>query len=179
MISARPGIDSKAPARCPTNNSTSLCQRYPVFASSRIGFRDNWTMIVAMVAMRVMKPAVDDVVDMIPVGDRLMPAPWAVYMGFVMSHRLASIGIGIRDLQAMLVVVITVFVMHMPVMQVIDVAVMLDLGVPAMLTMLMIVVLMDLAISASHRHLRYHRISTVKVYAQNRCRRLVDIGKIG
>jgi hypothetical protein len=42
--------------------------------------RDQWAVIVAVVAMRVMKMAGDVIIDVVAVRDRLVPAAWAVHM---------------------------------------------------------------------------------------------------
>jgi len=55
-------------------------------------------MIVAMVAVRVMKMPVDQVVHVIPMGHRLMPASRSVHMALVVSAAVmlgcAPVGIG-------------------------------------------------------------------------------------
>jgi hypothetical protein len=98
--------------------------------------------------------AVDQVVDMIPVRNRLVSAVRPVHVfGFVaaaLMRRRTVIGVGRSHRNGMLVDVVTVRMMEMTVVQVIDVTIVLDRGVPAAGAMLMIVVRVFLA---AHRSL--------------------------
>ncbi len=86
---------------------------------------------------------------MVPVGNRFVTAAGAVDMSrFVacqgMSGR-ANIGILVIDLEAMLVDVISVRIMEMPIMQVVNVALMLDRGVTATGAMGVVVTFVNVA----------------------------------
>lgn len=108
-------------------------------------------MVVAMVTVWVVKSSVDDVVDMVTMGNRLVSATGAVDMRIVMPDRLTLVGIRVTDVETVLIVVIAVFMMHVPVMQVVSVAVMDDFRVATVFAVHMIVMLMDFAFIASHR----------------------------
>jgi hypothetical protein len=83
-------------------------------------------MIVAMVAVRVMKMPSDQVVHVIPVGHSFMSASWSMHMGPVVRAaavlRCAPIGICLRYFNLVFIDVITVHMVQMPIMQVINVA---------------------------------------------------------
>jgi len=80
--------------------------------------------------MRMMKVPVHQIVDMIAVRNRLVPAMRTVLVaGFVPRAFMASraiVGIGGVDPNYMLVVVIIVMVMQMAVVQVVDVAIVVN-----------------------------------------------------
>lgn len=98
-----------------------------------------------MIAVRMVQVPVDQVIDVIPVWDRLMAAPRAVLMAGVMSGarvRRAGGRIRCRHFQHALVVVPFVRLMKMAVVQVVDVISMLDRGVTTTGTMLMRMILM-------------------------------------
>lgn len=103
-----------------------------------------------MVTMRVVQVAVHQVVHMVAVRHGLVAATGAVYVVGGVSGALvlgcAALGIILVDRQYVLVDMIAVHVMQVPVMQVIDVAVVLDGGMPAAGAVLMIMVMMLFAI---------------------------------
>jgi hypothetical protein len=90
-------------------------------------------MIVAMVAVRMMQAPANDVVHVVSVGDGLVPAVWAVHMAArlaVGDAPLAAVGVGLADLDHVLIVVHLaihlVRVVQMAVMQVVEVVTMAD-----------------------------------------------------
>ena len=96
-------------------------------------------MIVAVITVRMVQPAVDEVVDMVAMRHRFMSASWTMRMCAV-DLRRAVHRIGAIDRDDMFVDVILVHVVEMAIVQIIDVAVMANRGVPAIRAMLMGVV---------------------------------------
>jgi hypothetical protein len=99
------------------------------------------TVVVAVLAVRVVEVIADQVVDMIAVGHLLVPARRAMPVrGLVLAAvvlRGAADGVGVVDLQDVLVDVIAVRMVQVSVMQVVDVTVVLHGGMPAGGTVLM------------------------------------------
>ena len=106
-------------------------------------------MIVAMIAVRMMQPALHQIVDMVAMRHRFVSAVWTVHVRAVDLRRAAR-GIGSADRDHMLVDVVLVHVVEMAVMKIVDMAVMADRGVPAIGTMLMRVVGMVLLGAGGH-----------------------------
>ncbi len=77
-----------------------------------------------MVAVRMVKVAIDEIVDMVAMRDRLMPASRPVHMTWLVSGatvvRRATIRILGRHFYDVLVYVIGMRVVHVPVVQVVD-----------------------------------------------------------
>ena len=77
-------------------------------------------VIITVIPMGVVEVAIHQIIDVITVGDRLMPAPGAVDMIRIMSLTLvvrgATIRVGVADLDHMLVDMVLVRVMKMTVM---------------------------------------------------------------
>ena len=107
-------------------------------------------MVVAVVAVGVVEPAIDDVVGVVTVRDRLVSAARPVDVTIFMRDRLASAGILFVHLQAMLVIVVFMFVVHVAIMQVVDVVSVFDLGVAAVFTVLVVVTFMLSTFFVSH-----------------------------
>ena len=86
-----------------------------------------------MVAMRVMKTPVNEVIQVIPVGHALVAAAFAVQMtaGMPLGHGRAAVRIPRGDLDAALVHVVAVHCVQAAVVQVIDVVAVTDGRVPA------------------------------------------------
>lgn len=103
-------------------------------AASASGQRDR-AMIVAMVAVRMMQVTADQIVDMVAVRHGLVAAAWAVHMLPVVATAAvagrATFGIGRADRDHMLVDAVAMRVVQMTILQVIDMAVVLDRGVAA------------------------------------------------
>ena len=88
-------------------------------------------MVVAVVSVLVMQAAVDDVVDVIAVRYGFMAATFAVNVAVAGVNRMATVRIGFIDAQGVLVVVAVVFMVQVAVVQIIDVAFVLDGSVAA------------------------------------------------
>ena len=99
-----------------------------------------------MIAVGMMKVPVHKVVDMIAVGYRGMPAARAVNMVLVVALAVvggASVRIGLRDLDGVLIVVVAMGTMKVPVVQIPHVVSMLYSQVAAVRAVLVVVVFMD------------------------------------
>ncbi|WP_290783870.1 hypothetical protein [Halomonas sp.] len=128
------------------------------YGDSRSVHHLDGAVIVTVIPMGVMEVAIHQVIDVITVGDRLMATPGAVDMVGVMALTLmlrgAAVRIGITDADHVFVDMVLVRVMKMAVMQIVDVAIVLDGGVTAAWTMFVIVMGMNLA---GHGNLRSGR----------------------
>jgi hypothetical protein len=94
-------------------------------------------VIVAMVAMRMMQPAIDQIVKMVAMGDRFMAAAGSVGVPAAARFGSAVHGVRVADLDHMLVDVAFMRVMQMAVLQVIDMIPMANGNVSAVRAMLM------------------------------------------
>jgi len=99
-------------------------------------------MVIAVIGMRVVQHAVDQVVGMVAVRDCGMAATVAVHVVVLVVYRPAGIGVGVPDLQAALVNMSFVVVMHVAVVQIVDVSVVADRRMAAIRSMGVIVSLM-------------------------------------
>jgi hypothetical protein len=106
-----------------------------------------WAVVVAVIAVRVMKVAADTVVCVIAVRNRLMAAAGTVDMARLMATatmaRCAAVRILARHFNHVLVDVTFVRVVEVTIMQVVDVAAVTDGGVAAARPMLVSMVGMD------------------------------------
>lgn len=104
-------------------------------------------MIVAVVAVRMVQVALDEVVHVVTVGHGFVAAARAVLVvggvALAVVRRSARFGILRADLDRMLVIVALVGVMEVAVVQIVDVTVVFDGSVPAAGAVDMLVVLMD------------------------------------
>ncbi|AOJ35023.1 hypothetical protein WJ16_26085 [Burkholderia metallica] len=109
-------------------------------------------MVVAMIAVRVMEMAVDQVVDVIAVRYLLVPAAGAVDMARLMAAatRRALVRIVCTDLDRVLVDMIAMRMMQMAIVQIVDVVAVLDCGVSAARAMLMVMVSMVRFVAWAH-----------------------------
>ena len=114
-------------------------------------------MIIAMVAVRMMQPAVNDVVNMIPVRHRFMAASGTVHVTVFLAAGesvLAAVRVGLADRDDVLVVVDEavdlVRMVEMAIVQIVDVVVVAQGLVSAARAVAMIVVGMGMAVLA-HR----------------------------
>jgi choline-glycine betaine transporter len=107
-------------------------------------------VIVAVITVRMVQPAVDEVVDMIAMRHRFMSASWTMRM-CAMDLRRAVHRIGAIDRDDMFVDVILVHVVEMAIVQIVHVAVMANRGVPACRAMLVSVVGMVFLGAVGHR----------------------------
>jgi hypothetical protein len=105
-------------------------------------------VIVAVIAVRMMEPAVNQIIDMIAMRDGFVPAIGAVLVRAASLRRAAHRVFGI-DRDHMLIDVIVMHVMKVAVVNVIHMTIMLDCGVPAVRAVLMGVVRM-MHLVASH-----------------------------
>ena len=96
-------------------------------------------MIVAMIAVRMVQPAVYEIVDVVTMRHRFMSAVWTVCVRAV-DLRRAFHGICGVNCGHMFVHVIPVHMVEMAVVKIIHMAVMANRGVPAFRAMLMSVV---------------------------------------
>lgn len=113
--------------------------------SGRLGGFDG-TVIIAMVAVRMMEMAIDEVVGVIAVGNLGMAAIGAMDVRLVVFPagvvRGASGGIGSRDAYGMFLDAALAHVVEMAVVEIIDMAVVVDADVAATGSVLMIVGMM-------------------------------------
>ena len=83
------------------------------------------TVVITVVTMGVVQVAIDDVVDVIPVGHSLMTASWSVYVVFIMTCAgvigRAGVWIFLIHVKAVLIYVVSMHVMKMAVMNIVDV----------------------------------------------------------
>ena len=103
-----------------------------------------------MIAVRMVQPAVYEIVDMVTMRHRFMSAVWTVCVRAV-DLRRAVHGICGADRDDMFVHVILVHMMEMAVVKIIQMAVMANRGVPAFRAMLMSVVGMVFLGACGHR----------------------------
>jgi hypothetical protein len=96
-------------------------------------------MIIAMITVRMMQPAVYEIVDMVTMRHRFMSAVWTVCVRAV-NLRRALHGICCVDSDDMFVHVILVHMVKMAVVKIVNMAVMANRSVPAIRSMLMSVV---------------------------------------
>lgn len=97
-----------------------------------------------------MQSAIDYVVGMVSMRNSLVTAARAMDMAIVMLNRLALVWIRFSNLQMMLVIVIAMFVVHVAVMQVVDMISMLDFGVTTVLAVDMRMILMNYTVFVCH-----------------------------
>jgi len=104
-------------------------------------------MVVAVRAVAVVEVARHEMVGVVAVGNHFVPATCPVLVRRIMSvtamRRGAGVGIRARNLDHVLVDVALVRVMHMPVVQVVDVARVLHLRMRAVRTVRMLVLFMN------------------------------------
>jgi hypothetical protein len=101
-------------------------------------------VVVAVVAMRVVQVAVDQIVDVIAVRHRLMSATGPMLVSRLMAFAAvlgrAAVGIGCRHFDHVLVDMVCVWVMQMPIVQVIDMITVAHGGMAAVLAVRMCVI---------------------------------------
>ena len=111
-------------------------------------------MIVAMVAVRVMKVAADPIIDVIPVRDRLMAAAGAMDMARLMAAasmiRGAPVGVFGRHLDHVLIDMVLMRVMEVAVMQIVGMAAVLHGGVATVRSMAVSMVRMGWGGASGH-----------------------------
>ena len=85
-----------------------------------------WPVIVAMVPMRVMKAAVNEVIDMVSMRNRLVAAAWAVTVSITANLGCAFDGVGTADVDDVLVDLSVTGMMQAAVMKVVNVVAVAD-----------------------------------------------------
>lgn len=104
----------------------------------------NRTVVIAVIAVRMMKVAVDQIVDVITMRYRFVsaarPVDMARIMGATVMVGCTLVRVLCADLKPVLVYMIGMRMMQVPVMEVIDVIAMFDGRVPAVRAVLMVVV---------------------------------------
>jgi hypothetical protein len=110
---------------------------------------DRRSVIVAMIAMRVMQPAVDQIVEVIAMRHRFVPASRAMDMAASMEGLAltggAVGGVGRTDLDGMFVDMVAMHVVQMPIVKIVDMIAMPDRNVAAAWAVPMGVVGVDIA----------------------------------
>lgn len=106
-------------------------------------------MIIAMITVRMVQPAVDEIIDMVTMRHLFMSAVWTVRVRAV-DFRRAVHGICSVDRDGMFVHVILVHMMEMAVVKIIHMAVMANRGVSAFRAVLMSVVGMVFLCACGH-----------------------------
>jgi hypothetical protein len=118
---------------------------------SNLGELDR-TVVVAVVAMRVVEVSIDEIVDVVTVRHGFVPASGAVnVVGVVPSTVVVRSAIGwvfVGHFEAVLVDMVAVWVMQVTVVKVIDVVSVDDRGVPAVFTVDVIVIVVLRAVVA-------------------------------
>jgi hypothetical protein len=99
-------------------------------------------VVVAVIAVRMVQVAVDEIVDVMPMRHRFMAAPGSVNVARLVAAaaRRALVRILGAHFELVLVYVIGVRMMQMTIMQIINVTVVLDRSMPTVRAMLMVVV---------------------------------------
>lgn len=99
------------------------------------------TVIVAMIAMGVMQAAIDEIVDVVAMRDRLMATARTMDMAGLMARaglaRRAVIRIGRADLDHMLVDMVPMHVMEVAIVEIVHMVAMADAGMATVRAMLM------------------------------------------
>ena len=115
-------------------------------------------MIVAMVAVRMMQMPVDQIVDVVSVRHRLVPAPRTMNVPRLVSAALVTgrtrVRILRRNLDRVLIDMPVMHVMQMTVVKIVDMIAMLESRVPASGTVLMGVIGVMRQFAVGHRRLR-------------------------
>jgi hypothetical protein len=101
-------------------------------------------MVVAVVAVRMVQVAVDEIIDVIPMRHGFVTARRAMDVARLMTAtvvtRCTLVGVFRSDCERMLVYMVAVHMMQMTVVQIVDVIVVLDCRVPTVRAVLMVVV---------------------------------------
>jgi hypothetical protein len=119
-------------------------------------------VVVAVIAVRMVQVAIDEIIDVVPMRHGFVTARRAVNVARLMAAtvviRSALVGIFRIDRERMLVDVIAVHVMQMAVVQIVDMIVVLDRRMPTVRAVLMVVIgVMRFAAGGAHAVLLIHR----------------------
>jgi hypothetical protein len=114
-------------------------------------------VVVAVVAVRVMKMAVDQVIDVIPMRYRFVPTAWPVDVARIVPTAVwrTLVRVFCADVDPMFVYMIAMRMVQMSIMQIVDVVIMLDRGMSAPRAMLMVVVSMMGFVARAHAFLLF------------------------
>lgn len=92
-------------------------------------------MVVAMAGVHMVQPAVDQIIEVIPVRHGLVPAARPVHMPATVQRHGAAIRVCIADRDHMLVHMVAVHMVQMAVVQIVHMALMKDSGMAAVAAM--------------------------------------------
>jgi hypothetical protein len=126
--------------------SRGMIASIDLFLASRLGAnslllgRLNGPMVVAMIAVRMMQPSVHEVIDVVAVRDTFVTAPRAVRMSRTSHVRRALRRVCLADRQHMLIDVVDMHVVQVAVMQIVDVSIVAERGMPAIRVVLVMVI---------------------------------------
>lgn len=116
-----------------------------------------WTVVIAMVAVLVMKAPCNQIVDMVTMRHGFMAAVRAVDMAMIVANtvldRTAAIGVVTIHFDDMFINVIAMGMMEVSIMQVVDMVAMLDGHMAAAGAVFMVVVIMMGKIAIAHGEL--------------------------
>jgi hypothetical protein len=136
----------------------------------------HWPMVVAVVAVRMVQSAVDQIIEVVAVGHLLVPAVLVLALA---SDRSADGRVGLAHFEFALVVVAGVFAMHVAIVQEIDVAVVLDASVAAMFAVGVRVVVVVLAVHIRSPWLKGQINPTLSFYSCDRLSQLLNLKRLG
>jgi hypothetical protein len=92
-------------------------------------------MIIAMVAVRMMELAIDEVIDVVAVRHGLVAAAWTVFVFRIMPRLvgevLTPVGIRLRDRKDVVLLLVAFLMTKMTILQEIDVTIVFDRGMTA------------------------------------------------
>lgn len=115
----------------------------------------NRAVIVAVIAVRMVQVSVYQIVDVVAVRYRLVPAAGAVTVARLVAAagviRRAAIGIFAAHFQHVLVNVVAVRMMEVTIVEIINVVAVANRGVPTVFTVRVIVIFVVLQVTAGHR----------------------------
>jgi hypothetical protein len=125
--------------------------------------RLNGPMVVAMIAMRMMQPSVHEVIDVVAVRDGFVTAPRAVRMPRTSHVRRALRRVCLADRQHMLIDVVVMRVVQVAVVQIVDVPIVADRGMPAVRVMLVMVIGVVRFVAGGHGFLLHGLTTFVRI----------------
>ena len=145
------------------------CKHRPLFRRRVVG-RDrlllgrlNGPMVVAMIAVRMMQPSVHEVIDVVAVRDGFVTAPRAVRMPRTSHVRRALRRVCLADRQHMLIDVVDMHVVQVAVVQIVDVSIVADRGMPAIRFMLVMVIGVVRFVAGGHGFLLHGLTTFVRI----------------
>lgn len=116
-----------------------------------------WAVVIAMVAMLVVQPTIDQIVDMIAVRHRFVAATRTVEMPVIMTRMvldwMATAWIGCADFDHMLIDMIAMWVVQMAIVQVVNMVTVLYGSVTATGAVFMVMMFVMRQIAVAHERL--------------------------